>query len=192
VAFVLASASPRRADLLAAAGFEFTIVPAEIDETPLVDESPDRYALRIAREKADRVRPEVLPASIILAADTVVVAGGRLMGKPADEADAESMLRILSGATHEVHTAVVVQSGARMVDEISTTKVRFQSLTDEEIAWYLRSGEPFGKAGAYGIQGRAARFIDWIDGSWSNVVGLPISTVYRLMKAIEVERRAVD
>jgi septum formation protein len=192
VAFVLASASPRRADLLAAAGFEFTIVPAEIDETPLVDESPDRYVLRIAREKADRVRPEVLPASIILAADTVVVAGGRLMGKPADEADAESMLRILSGATHEVHTAVVVQSGARMVDEISTTKVRFQSLTDEEIAWYLRSGEPFGKAGAYGIQGRAARFIDWIDGSWSNVVGLPISTVYRLMKAIEVERRAVD
>jgi septum formation protein len=192
VAFVLASASPRRADLLAAAGFDFTIVPAEIDETPDVDESPDHYVLRIARAKADRVRPEVLPASIILAADTVVVAGGRLMGKPADEVDAASMLRLLSGTVHEVHTGVVVQSATRTLDEISTTKVRFQPLTDDEIAWYLRSGEPFGKAGAYGIQGRAARFIDWIDGSWSNVVGLPISTVYRLMKRIEAERRVVD
>jgi septum formation protein len=118
---------------------------------------------------------------VILAADTVVVAGERLMGKPSDAADAESMLRALSGVVHQVHTAVVVQTADRRLERVVTTAVRFNPLTSQEIAWYISTGEAEGKAGAYAIQGRAARFIDGIAGSWSNVVGLPISTVYRLL-----------
>ena len=163
MSFILASASLRRAELLNAAGFLFEIVPAEVEETTLTGEQ---------RSSADR---------IILAADTVVVAGERLMGKPVDAKDAESMLNALSGAAHQVHTAVVVRSPAGQAEEVVTTKVRFTRLSDAEIAWYLSTGEFEGKAGGYGIQGRAARFIDGIDGSWSNVVGWPIATVYRLL-----------
>jgi septum formation protein len=181
---VLASASARRAELLSAAGFEFDIAPANVDETPRDGEAPTEYVLRIARAKADRISTTQPPERVVLAADTVVVAGERMMGKPVDRRDAESMLRALSGAVHHVHTAVVVQARARQVSEVVTTRVRVLPLSDDEIAWYLATGEPDGKAGAYGIQGRAARFIDWIDGSWSNVVGLPISTVYRLLKQV--------
>ncbi len=116
-----------------------------------------------------------------MAADTVVVAGGRLMGKPVDVRDAHSMLRALAGVVHEVHTAVVVRGPGRQVEDVVTTEVRFTPLSEREIAWYISTGEAEGKAGAYAIQGRAARFIDRIDGSWSNVVGLPISTAYRLL-----------
>jgi septum formation protein len=183
VPFVLASASPRRAELLTAAGFDFDVVPADVDETPLPDEEPRAYALRVARAKADHVARRIADGRVILAADTVVVAGGRLMGKPADAIEAESMLRALSGIVHEVHTAVVVRGAARDAgrEAVVTTRVRFNPLTDTEIAWYIASGEAEGKAGAYGIQGRAARFIGHIEGSWSNVVGLPISTAHRLL-----------
>ncbi len=188
VSFVLASASPRRAELLAAAGFDFDIMPADVDETPVPGEDPRAYALRVARAKAEHVARQIADARVVLAADTVVVAGGRLMGKPVDATDAESMLRALSGIVHEVHTAVVVRAVGgqtvrelRQLEEVVTTMVRFSLLTDREIAWYISSGEAEGKAGAYGIQGRAARFIDRIEGSWSNVVGLPLSTVYRLL-----------
>jgi len=184
VRLILASASPRRAELLAAAGFQFDTVPVDVDETPRLNESPCEYALRVARAKAERAARDRPSGHVVLAADTVVVADGRLMGKPADAPDAASMLRSLSGAVHEVHTAVVVHADARRVDEVVTTRVRFQPLTEREISWYLATGEPQGKAGAYAIQGRAARFIDWIDGSWSNVVGLPISTVYRLLNEV--------
>jgi septum formation protein len=180
VRLILASASPRRAELLTAAGFEFDVVPADVDETPMRDEQPGDYALRVARAKADRVAASH-PAGLVLGADTVVVAGGRMMGKPTDAADAGSMLKVLSGVFHEVLTAVVAQGGGRRAEELVTTRVRFQPLTDEEIAWYVGTGEPSGKAGAYAIQGRAARFIDRIEGSWSNVVGLPISAVYHLL-----------
>jgi len=182
VRFVLASASPRRAELLLAAGFEFDVVPADVDETPAPGEPPREYALRVARAKADHVARQFSDGRVILAADTVVVAGGRLMGKPANAPDAESMLKDLSGNVHEVHTAVVVRGPRRQVEEVVTTEVRFNPLSDGEIAWYISTGEAMGKAGAYGIQGRAARFIDRIDGSWSNVVGLPISTAYRLLE----------
>jgi septum formation protein len=184
---ILASASPRRAELLAAAGFQFETRPAHVDETPLVDEPPLTYVQRVARAKAQRVIESVAPTDVVLAADTIVVAGGRMMGKPRSACEAESMLRSLSGEVHEVHTALVVASafrgtdGRQLQEEIVTTRVRFQRLSDEEIAWYISTGEPEGKAGAYAIQGRAARFIDWIEGSWSNVVGLPISAVYRLL-----------
>jgi len=118
----------------------------------------------------------------VLAADTVVVAGGEILGKPRDTGDAERMLRRLSGAVHDVLTAVVVRSASGETSEVVTTRVHFLRLTEAEIAWYVASGEPDGKAGAYAIQGRAARFIDRIEGSWSNVVGLPIATVYRLVE----------
>lgn len=185
VPFVLASASPRRAELLESAGFTFTVMPADVDETPRPGEVPDDYARRVARAKAALVGSRVSPGTLVLAADTVVVgANGRLMGKPADDAEAASMLRDLSGNVHEVHTAVVVARDGATLEALTTTRVRFKTLSEAEIAWYLRSGEAAGKAGAYGIQGRAARFIEWIDGSWSNVVGLPISTVYTLFQQV--------
>jgi septum formation protein len=184
VPLILASGSPRRAELLTAAGYMFEVVPADVDETPTPGEPPADYALRIARAKATHVAA-ARSSDIVLAADTVVVGDGRLMGKPANRQEAASMLTALSGRTHDVHTAVVVRSPHRQAEELVTTRVRFQALSDAEIAWYLDTGEPEGKAGAYGIQGRASRFIDWIEGSWSNVVGLPISTVYRLLKAVE-------
>ena len=192
--FVLASASPRRAELLTASGFDFDVMPADVDETPLPDEEPRVYALRVARAKAEHVARQVADDRVVLAADTVVVAQGRLLLKPADATEAESMLRALSGGVHEVHTAVVVRAGSRQavrdLEDVVTTRVRFNPLTDREIAWYISSGEAEGKAGAYGIQGRAARFIDRIEGSWSNVVGLPISTVYRLLSEVGVGIRS--
>ncbi len=180
---ILASASPRRAELLTSAGFTFQVAPADVDETPHAGEVPDRYAFRIAKRKAEaaaKANPD--PASVVLAADTVVAAAGRILGKPKDNAEAEWMLRQLSGMEHQVHTAVVVRWEGGERSEIATTHVRFGLLTDTEIEWYIATGEPQGKAGAYAIQGYAARFVEWIEGSWSNVVGLPISTVYRLLK----------
>lgn len=179
---ILASASPRRAELLASAGFSFEIAPAEVDETPAPGEEPRAYALRVARDKAEAVAARCRESgSVVLAADTVVVADGRILGKPADQDDAARMLRLLAGKLHQVHTAVVARCGDQEQSEVATSQVRFQRLTDAEIEWYIASGEPDGKAGAYAIQGRAARFIEWIEGSWSNVVGLPIATVYKLL-----------
>lgn len=180
---ILASSSPRRAELLSSAGFEFTVRPADVDETPRPGEGPTGYALRVARDKAEvAVRDCRKSGTPVLAADTVVVAGGRMLLKPGDRADARRMLKSLSGAVHDVHTAVVIRHGGRALEEIVTTRVRLLPLTDAEIEWYIDTGEPEGKAGAYGIQGRAARFIDWIEGSWSNVVGLPVATVYRMLR----------
>jgi septum formation protein len=181
VSFVLASASPRRAELLAAAGFAFDVVAADVDETPHSSEPPREYVLRVARAKAENVARLVSDGRPILAADTVVVAGGRMMGKPVGAGEAASMLRALSGRTHDVHTAVVVRTPEQQLEDVVTTRVRFTRLTDDEIDWYLSTGEADGKAGAYAIQGCAARFIDWIEGSWSNVVGLPLATAYRLL-----------
>jgi septum formation protein len=179
---ILVSASPRRAELLGSAGFEFDVVPADVDETPREGELPEAYVLRVAVEKAGTATSREARAAPLLAADTVVVAEGRLLGKPADERDAVEMLRLLSGRVHVVHTAVVVLTGTGQLAEVVTTRVRFVALTEDEIRWYVSTGEPFGKAGAYAIQGRGSRFVDWIEGSWSNVVGLPVATAYRLLK----------
>jgi septum formation protein len=185
MALILASGSVRRAELLTAAGFTFQVQPADVDETVQAGEEPKPYALRVAAAKASSVAAECRESgTVVLAADTVVVADGRIMGKPADAADARSMLKALSGAVHDVHTAVVLRSGTREACEVVTTRVHLLPLTDREITWYIATGEPWGKAGAYGIQGRAARFIDWIEGSWSNVVGLPIATVHRLLNEV--------
>ena len=178
---ILASASPRRAELLASAGFEFDVVPADVDETRLPNEAPAEYALRVAREKAQAAVAQC-NGRPILAADTVVVAGGQVLGKPADATDARKMLRLLSGSVHEVLTAVVFQAAGREAVEVVSTRVRFITLSDADIDWYVETGEPHGKAGAYAIQGRASRYVDWIEGSWSNVVGLPVAAVHRILK----------
>lgn len=184
--FILASASPRRAELLESAGFSFDVAPSSVDETVRDGEAPKAYALRVAREKAAVAAEQCRKSGdVVLAADTVVVANGQILAKPEGLEDAKRMLKTLSGAVHEVHTAVVVRSGNRELSEVVTSRVRLLPLSDAEIDWYIGTGEPEGKAGGYAIQGRAARFIDWLEGSWSNVVGLPVSTVYRLLKEVE-------
>jgi septum formation protein len=180
---ILASASPRRAELLTAAGFSFDVQPADVDETPRPAESATEYALRVARDKALAVASKRRDSgSAVLAADTVVVAGDEILGKPRDDSDARRMLKRLSGGVHEVHTGVVLRGANGEREDLVTTRVRVLPLSDDEISWYIATGEAQGKAGAYAIQGYAARFIDHIDGSWSNVVGLPIATVYRMLK----------
>jgi septum formation protein len=183
---VLASASPRRAELLTTAGFAFDVVPADVDETPHPAEPPADYALRVARDKALAVRALRGDARPILAADTVVVARSQILGKPADDGEARQMLSVLSGSVHEVLTAVVFLHQGRDLAEVAATRVRFAPLTPEEIDWYVATGEPRGKAGAYAIQGHGARFVEWIEGSWSNVVGLPVAPVYRILKQLGV------
>ncbi|MDP9172049.1 MAG: Maf family protein [Acidobacteriota bacterium] len=179
---VLASRSPRRAELMSAAGFEFTVRVADVDETPREGENPEEYVLRVAAEKAAAVAAG--PREIILAADTTVAIGSELMGKPAGDADAAAMLAALSGRRHDVITGVCVRDGDRTLRECCSTAVWFAPLSDEEIEWYVASGEPMDKAGAYGIQGLASRFVERIEGSYSNVVGLPIAVVYRLLGEI--------
>ena len=182
---ILASASPRRAELLTSAGFQFEVMPADVDETPNPAENPREYALRVARDKARATSTACRdPGAVVLAADTVVAAGREILGKPTDSGDARRMLRLLSGTAHDVLTAVVIRRQAAESIDVATTRVWFRPLDEAEISWYVNSGEPDGKAGAYAIQGRAARFIERIDGSWSNVVGLPVATVYRLLKEL--------
>jgi septum formation protein len=181
---VLASASPRRAELLASAGYTFTVDPAALDEAERPGEPPEAYVLRVAREKARAVAARRDPGDIVLAADTTVVANGEILAKPADESDAVRMLQLLAGAEHHVFTGVVVISRGRELADVVSTRVRLLPLGMDDIHWYVRTGEPMGKAGAYAIQGRAARFVDWIEGSWSNVVGLPVATVDQLIKRL--------
>ncbi|MEP7116368.1 MAG: Maf family protein [Acidobacteriota bacterium] len=179
--FVLASASPRRAELLGAAGFVFTVAPADIDETPLTGEPADRYVLRLAESKARAVAAG-RPDQAVLAADTTVVVDGDILAKPLDAADAAAMLRRLQGRAHEVLTgvALVAPGFARVV--LDTTRVTFAPMSEADIAVYVATGEPMDKAGAYGIQGWAARFVTRVDGSYSNVVGLPLAVVHSLFE----------
>ena len=183
---ILASASPRRAELLDAAGITFEVVPAEVDETPYPGEPTQSYVLRVARAKARAAAAAVgNSASAVLGADTVVVARGEMLTKPQDRDDAVRMLKLLSGVVHEVFTGVVILTDARELSEAVCTRVYVSPLSDGEIDWYVATGEPDDKAGAYAIQGRAARFIDRIEGSYSNVVGLPVATVYRMLKELD-------
>jgi nucleoside triphosphate pyrophosphatase len=177
---VLASASPRRAEILAALGIPFDVVPSRVEETLLPGEDAVGAASRLAREKArDVYRPGSVP---VLAADTLVFLGATILGKPADAADARRMLSLLSGATHSVVTSVALLSEDALFEESAVSRVRFASLSDEEIAWYAASREPLDKAGAYAVQGAGARFVESIEGSPSNVIGLPARSVYGLLR----------
>ncbi len=171
---ILASGSPRRAELLRQAGLEFEIVVPQIDEAPLPGEAPAEFVCRTAREKA-----ESLPANdaVILAADTAVVDGVRILGKPVDAEDAIGILRSLSGRTHEVMTGVCLRFPEQIVCFHIETRVTFRTLSEKEIADYVATGEPMDKAGAYAIQGGAAKMVRRVEGSYSNVVGLPLCEV---------------
>ncbi|HXH23717.1 MAG TPA: Maf family protein [Vicinamibacterales bacterium] len=179
VQLVLASASPRRAELLRAAGIGFRVHPADVDETIHPGEPAEVYVRRIAAAKA-RVVVEQCAGEPVLAADTAVVVDGRILGKPADAADARRMLRLLSGRSHQVLTGVtLIVPFARAEDtRVAVTTVEFAPLSDEEIEWYVASSEGMDKAGAYAVQGLASRWVTRIDGSYANVVGLPVALVY--------------
>jgi septum formation protein len=181
---ILASASPRRADLLRAAGLQFEVVAADVDEACRLGEPPEEYVRRVALEKG-RALCGRFPDRPIVAADTTVVVDGGILGKPEDRADAARMLRLLSGRTHEVLTAVCLLRNTPPVElvEVVRTRVEVASLSEAEIAWYVASGEPMGKAGAYAIQGLASRFVTRIDGSYGNVVGLPVAALYHMCAA---------
>lgn len=183
VRLVLASASPRRAELLTAAGFVFAVDPADTDESVRPGEGAREYAVRVAQDKAAAVWPRH-PGAYVIAADTIVVVDGAILGKPQDDADASRMLGLLSGREHDVVTAVVVQQGGDARCGVASTQVTFGWLTPDEIAWYVASGEPRGKAGAYAIQGLASRFVTGIVGSYSNVVGLPVALVCRCLREL--------
>jgi nucleoside triphosphate pyrophosphatase len=190
---VLASASPRRAELLTASGFVFDTRPADLDERVLAGESPTAHVLRLASAKSASAHDPAIPDQMTLGADTVVVVDDSILGKPVERADAAAMLKRLSGREHEVLTGVSLRLGTTELSEVTRTEVEFAHLSDQDIAWYVESGEGLDKAGAYAIQGRAARFIPRIRGSYSNVVGLPVSVVTKLVEQIAgLAGRATD
>ena len=191
---VLASASPRRQELLRNAGIPFTVQPADIDETPLAGESPRECAERLARAKALAVFQRN-PQKCVLGADTIVVVDDTVLGKPRDAEDAARMLRRLSGREHGVITGVCVVTpvtsrqlpvASKVKTASETTLVTFCELSDDEIRFYVATGEPMDKAGAYAIQGLASRWIPRIEGDYSNVVGLPVALVYRMLRELGV------
>lgn len=181
---ILASASPRRAELLRAAGYEFEIVVAAVDERARDGETPAEYVRRLAAEKSAAAQSYVRQHAIILGADTTVVVDGEILGKPRDDDEAAAMLRRLAGRRHQVLTGVSIRHGAHEVGRVESTAVWFSVLTKEDIAWYVASGEGRDKAGAYAIQGLASRFIPRIEGSHANVVGLPVAAVAELLRSV--------
>ena len=193
---ILASASPRRAALLRDAGFSFAVVPADVDESVRDGEAPADYVRRLAAAKSAAIGRAQIQAAItaaagsaatpvaVLGADTAVVVGGLILGKPRDDRDAASMLRRLAGRWHEVMTGVSLRREAAEVGTVVVTRVQFTELNDRQISEYVASGEGRDKAGAYAIQGLASRFVPAIDGSYSNVVGLPVATVAELLSRL--------
>jgi septum formation protein len=191
---ILASASPRRRELLAQVGYQFQVRPAHIPEDPREGENPIAYVTRLAREKAEAVFREVTAEKqdadpgktnsiAVLGADTTVTIDSQILGKPEDAADAARILRLLSGRTHRVITGVALVTPIGVEVAAEATAVRFLTLSEQEIAAYIAGGEPMDKAGAYGIQGYAARWIPRIEGCYFNVMGLPLSLVCTLLES---------
>jgi septum formation protein len=184
MSLILASASPRRAELLRNANIALTVEPAHLREEPLPNEKPLDYVQRLARDKARAVFARH-PDDVVLGADTVVVVDEHLLEKPVDERDAARMLNLLSGRTHQVITGICLVAAGFEQIEAEATQVRFSWLSESEIAGYVRMGEPMDKAGAYAIQGMASRWVERIEGCYFNVVGLPVPRVYRMLRAAE-------
>ncbi|MEO7659365.1 MAG: Maf family protein [Pyrinomonadaceae bacterium] len=176
---ILASGSPRRSEILASVGWEYTKHVADIDETELMGELPDDYVIRLAREKSGAVASRY-PNEIVLGADTTVVVDGQTLGKPADLADAIRMLKMLSGKWHEVLTGIAIVQNSETRSAIQRTLVKFAAMSDAEIEFLAKRGDPLDKAGAYAVQAQAALFIEGIEGDYWNVVGLPVRLVYEL------------
>jgi len=188
---ILASSSPRRTEILTAVGWPFEAHAAGVDETRLAGEGPEDFVTRLARAKAEAVAGSRL-FGLVLGADTTVLVGGEILEKPRDADDARRMLRRLAGRWHEVLTgvALVRAETGRAVVGLERTRVRFAETSDEEIDWHVQTGDVLDKAGAYAIQGRAALFIEAIDGDYWNVVGLPVRLVYELARGFEAEAEA--
>ena len=195
---ILASASPRRRELLTQAGLKFTVAAANLNENLLPDEAAAAYVQRLAEEKAQSVwnahQSSDTPDDplMVLGADTCVVCDGHILGKPADTTDARRMLELLSGRTHAVLTGLAVISGRKIVRDVEVTQVTFNQLNDREIAQYIANGEPLDKAGAYAIQGYAARWIPRIEGCYFNVMGLPIARTVALLTEAQTSATAVE
>ena len=181
---VLASASPRRRELMEKTGLEFSVCPAEDEINPPPTLPPAEYAVQSALYKAREVAKRHFAEDIIIGADTVVYADDVIMGKPRDKQDAFRMLRALSGKSHKVCTGYAIIKGSREQTGCAVTKVCFRAISDEEIESYISTGEPMDKAGAYGIQGKAALFVERIEGDYFNVVGLPLCEIYSKLKEI--------
>lgn len=179
---ILASQSPRRRELLAIAGCEFRVRVQPLEEVRAPGESPVAYVRRLAQSKAEAVYEGA--DEIVLGADTIVVLGERVLEKPADAAEAREMLKMLQGREHAVITGICLRHAGGAIVDHSLTKVRFAFMTDSEIGDYVASGEPLDKAGAYGIQGLASKFVERIDGCYFNVMGLPVSLVYKYLKQL--------
>ena len=184
---VLASSSPRRKELLTQIGLSFTVSPADVDERVLSGESPEAYAARVALDKA-RIAAKRAGEGIVIAADTIVVVGDSILGKPADAREAADMLTLLAGKEHRVVTALALMDAvsAKSLIRTSVTRVWFRDLTKKEIDAYVSTGEPMDKAGAYGIQERGALLVDRIEGCYSNVVGLPLSLLGEMLREFGV------
>jgi septum formation protein len=182
---ILASQSPRRRELLTLVGILHEVQPADINETPLPNEAPVPHTERLARDKA-RVIAAREPGAVVIAADTIVVIDGAILGKPADALDARAMLRRLSGRTHDVYTAMAVAIGAQVETEVVRVSVRFRTLDDDTITRYVATGEPMDKAGAYGIQGFGATIVEHIEGDYFAVMGLSLVTVVRLAERMGI------
>ena len=182
---ILASASPRRSELLRNAGIVFEVQPADVSEAPLPGEPAKALAARLAREKAMAIAQR-RPADVVLGADTVVLVDGEILGKPADNKDAARMLRLLAGRRHQVITGVCLVAAGKCAVASETTSVTMSEISDEDIAAYIATGEPMDKAGAYAIQGIASRWIPRIEGDYSNVVGLPVALVWKMLQQADL------
>jgi septum formation protein len=184
---VLASASPRRRDLLEAAGFAPIVVPADVDEQPLDHEMPRAHVVRLARAKAAAIAA-IRPDAAVLGADTVVALGDEILGKPGDRADARRMLERLAGRTHAVYTGVALSVRGELREAVDVSEVTLMPLDAAELDWYASTGEGLDKAGAYAVQGLASCFVTSIRGSYSTVVGLPVALVYSWLRHLPVIR----
>lgn len=178
---LLASASPRRKELISRLGLDFEVLVPLVDETIQSGEAPSRYCSRLSEDKAESVRHEH-PEALIIAADTVVVIEGKILGKPLDKQEAYEHLMLLQGAMHEVYTGYTVIRGTKTITRAIRTNVYFRNMSPEEISWYVSTEEPMDKAGSYGLQGIGSIFVDRIEGSYTNVIGLPLSDLYQDLK----------
>lgn len=186
--FILASASPRRRELLASIGLDFDVLPSHVPEVHAEGEAPEEYVARLSRDKAHALASEH-PSRWVIAADTTVLLDDQLLEKPADHADAMRMLAMIAGRTHIVYTGVTLENVERDYRDtrVAESEVRMLPLSDAEIEWYIATGEPLDKAGAYAVQGIGSMFIDSIHGSYTNVVGLPLATLFQMLRRAGID-----
>ena len=186
--FILASASPRRRELLGSIGLDFEVLPSHVPEVRAEGEAPEEYVARLSRDKAAAIAKEH-PTRWVIAADTTVLLGEQLLEKPADAADAMRMLGTIAGKTHVVYTGVTLQNLEHRYHDtrVAESEVRMLPLSDREVEWYVATGEPLDKAGAYAVQGIGAMFIDSIHGSYTNVVGLPLATLFQMLRKAGID-----